>query len=566
MSKVSTKSFSRKELLALSREELVDIILTDRVTPDRVTSRRGTADRVTPFQEKSLVFDDKPPASSESVSGGELSLSGYNLFCRQVAENFPNGAVAVLDRQLTYVYVTGQELRRFGMTGEDFVGQPIGMVASEEETQHIRENLQRVFRGESCTIETIVGDETYLIIAIPLVSDDGSIHQLLAVSQNITERQTALRQAREREDQFRALAENIPGAVYISTNDTAREIVYISGKIENLCGYSAEDFLEGRTSSRALMHPDDQKLVKPALKEAITNQQPYHLTYRWKHKEGHDCWIEEYGANIVKDQKQYFQGVLFDVTEKKNRERELQQQNEDLKKANAELDHFAYSVSHDLRAPLTSAMGLLHLLKSEKERAQRDHFIEIIQQSLMRLDNFVQEIIHLTKNARTELKVDAIHLEDMIAEVVASQKYNADYDRVAISTEITQPKDFHTDTRRLWIVLNNLISNAIRYHFPLRGNSYVRITATVEQQQLTLTVEDNGIGIQQEHLDKIFDMFYRATDRKSGSGLGLYLVKETVERLNGNVAVTSAYEEGTTFTVRLPSLQHLISRSKAEHQ
>ena len=375
-----------------------------------------------------------------------------------------------------------------------------------------------------------------------------------SLSENMIEWQTALRQAQESEAQYRALAENVPGAVYISTNDAARQIVFVSGKVKELCGYRAEDFLEGSVSSRMLMHPDDQPRVKQALKEAIVKDQPYHFIYRWKHKEGHDCWIEDYGANITKGQQQYFQGVLFDVSEKKEYEKELQQQNEDLKKANTELDHFAYSVSHDLRAPLTSALGLLDLLKSEEDPAQRDHFTEIIQQSLLKLDNFIQEVIHLTKNARTDLKVSAVNLEEMIIQVIASQQYNADYDKVAIRTEIRQAEDFYTDARRLWIVLNNLISNAIRYHFPLREQSYVRIVATVEQQQLTLTVEDNGIGIAQEHTDKIFDMFYRATDRKSGSGLGLYLVRETVQKLEGSVEVASEYEAGTTFTIRLPSL------------
>ena len=297
MSKSPTDLPSRQALLALSREELVAIILRYR---------------------------------SEGWQAPSTPAPGkYDIFYRQVAENFPNGAVAILDRDLKYVHVTGQELLLLGVTGEAFVGQPIGVITSQKEAQRIRENLQRVFQGESCSIETTLGDKTYLISAIPLVAENGSIDQLLAVSQNITEQHISWRKVQESEAQFRTLAENIPGAVYISTNDAERKIVYISGKIESLCGYTAEDFLKGRTNSRMLMHPDDQKLVKPALKEAIAHQQPYHFTYRWKHREGQYCWIEEYGANIIIDQKQYFQGVLFDVSEKKKYEKELQQQYRD---------------------------------------------------------------------------------------------------------------------------------------------------------------------------------------------------------------------------------------------
>ena len=533
MSKTFAKPLSRTELLSLSREELVDIILQE-----------------TPPQPPSWVFSDDYTTEIEK----EEPEQRYNAFCRQVAENFPNGAVAVLDRELTYLYVTGQELKRRGLDSEAFIGQKIGVVTSGNEAQSIREKLQTVFDGKPCNMEVVVGEETYFISAIPLPSEDGSIDQLLTVSQNISERQNALRQAQESEIQFRTLAENIPGAVYIMTNDAERRMIYLSGNVENLCGYSTEEFLTGKIDSRQLMHEDDRQSAKAILKEATDNNRPYHLVYRWHHKEQYDCWIEEYGASIVKDHQQYFLGVLFDISEKKKYEKELQQQNEDLKKVNAELDHFAYSVSHDLRAPLTSAIGLLRLLKDEEDKSQRDYFTGIVQQSLAKLDNYIQEIIQLTKNARTDLIINTINLESMISEVVSSQKQTADEDRIEISTEVDQSTDFSTDARRLWIVLNNLVSNAIRYYFSLREHSYVRIIARVEQDELLLVVEDNGIGIQQQHLDKIFDMFYRANDRTAGSGLGLYLVKETVARLKGSVAVQSEYERGTTFTVRLPSL------------
>ena len=530
MSKASTPP-SREELLALSHEELVNIILSK-----------------SPPQGLSQVFGDRHPPDKTTEA------ENYNRLCRQVTENFPNGAVAVLDRHFTCVHVTGQEMHRLGLVEKNVIGQPLGACMSEEEAQRIQGSLQQVFEGAPCNLEVKVGDSMYSMSAIPWVSDDGAIDQIITVSQNITEQHTALRQVQESENQLRMLTENIPGAVYISTNDAERRMVYVSGGIKVLCGYTAEDFLEGRASSRMLMHTDDQTRVKASLKEAVTGNRPYHFTYRWKHKKGHDCWIEEYGANIVKDQKQYFQGILFDISEKKQYEKELQEQNEDLKKANAELDHFAYSVSHDLRAPLTSAMGLLHLLKEEEDPSQRDYFVEIVEQSLAKLDGYIQDIIQLTKNARTDLNIEAVDLAAMIAEVVASQQQTADEEHVALRIEVHQQAAFRTDARRLWIVLNNLISNAIRYYFPQRERSYVRIAATVEQQQLTLTVEDNGIGIQQEHQGKIFDMFYRATDRTAGSGLGLYLVKETAARLEGSVEVSSEYEVGTTFTVRLPSL------------
>lgn len=532
MAEASPKFYSRRELLTLSREELVAIILREQTDP------AGTM----------IVGDNSHPGAAFPFS------NEYDVFCRQVAKNYPNGSVAILDRQFTYVHVAGQDMQRFGLTEKDFIGRSMGVIVSGEQVQELEEKMTRVFEGETCKMELTIGGEVYLIEASPLMSDGGTIDHLLTISQNITQRKNAIRQARESEAQFQTLAENIPGAVYIASNDVDRRVVYVSGKIEDFCGYPPDDFLQGAISSRDLMHPEDHDSTKVALKKAVIKGEPYHLIYRWRHRDGHYCWIEEYGTHITKDNKQYLLGVMFDISEKKNYEKELQQQNEDLKKANAELDHFAYSVSHDLRAPLTSAMGLLRLLKVEQDPTLRDHFSEVVQQSLTKLDHYIQDIIHLTKNARTELDVAPVNLKEMIDEVVTSQQQNANEEGVAVYAEVRNSQEFHTDARRLWIVLNNLVSNAIRYHFPLREQSYVRIVAEADSAQLTLTVEDNGIGIQPEHLDKIFDMFYRATDRKVGSGLGLYLVKETIDRLGGKVRVTSVYEQGTTFVVRLPSL------------
>ncbi len=258
---------------------------------------------------------------------------------------------------------------------------------------------------------------------------------------------------------------------------------------------------------------------------------------------------------MVKDGKQYFQGVLFNISEKKKNEEELQKQNEELKRMNGELDHFAYSVSHDLRAPLTSALGLLHLLKIEKDPVQRDQFVALAEQSLHQLNNFIQDIMNLTRNSRTDLTTEQVNLSEMVNEVIASQQQNADKDRVEIRNHIEPTVSLPTDRQRLKIVLNNLISNAIRYHRSGHDRSYVHISANVDRQQTTLRVEDNGIGIEPAHKSKIFDMFYRATNRVPGSGLGLYLVKETVQKLKGHVKVDSQVNQGTTFTVLLPSLE-----------
>ncbi len=539
MQKPLSEPISREMLRSLSRSELEDIIL------QRVTRTEPSSEEVT---------------DSARLATGPL-FESYEALSYLITQNLPNGAVAVIDRSLTYVHVAGQEMRRFGLTASMFVGHQVGVLTSEEEGERVRRNFMRVLSGESCRIEVTIRGEVYLVSAAPLSSVEGQVNHILSVIQNITEQRKTLRQIQEREAQYRTLVENIPGAVYISNSDPKRKILHVDEKIQQLCGYTADDFKSGRINSKILMHPDDQPQAKQRLKKAMRKNKPYHFLYRWRHRDGQYHWIEEYGMNIVKDEQQYFQGVLFDVSEKKHYERELQQQNEELKKKNSELDHFAYRVSHDLRAPLTSALGLLQILQEEPDAVKQREYAGAIQRSLLRLDRLIQEATHLTRNARTELSVKAIDLPALITEVVDSQQHSKEFSTVNVRIEVNQAVDFYTDSDRLRIVLNNLITNAVKYHFPFREQSYVRINVATDQQGATLVIEDNGIGIKERHLGKIFDMFYRATDRQPGSGLGLYLVKETIEKLYGSVEVRSMYEQGTTFVVRLPNLKESVANA-----
>ena len=483
-----------------------------------------------------------------------MSGNQYDQFCRQIAENFPNGAVAILDQNLTYLHVAGEAMRLHGFTEDMFIGQPINDTLPGGKSARLKKKLLQALQGEKSTAELTIDHQTYLININPLFSRHGTVDRVLVVSQNITQQRIALRRAQENEAQFRTLAESIPGAVYITSNDENRDVVFISEQVAALTGYSPKDFRTKRIIPSKLIRADDWKVAEQLLHKALNNQQPYRLTYRVKHRDGYHKWIEEHGAEIVKDGRQYFQGVLFDISEKKRQEEELQQQNEHLKVANAELDRFSYSVSHDLRAPLSSALGLLDLVKTEEDTSRRKEYVEMTERSLHQLNNFIQEIISLTRNSRTELLVEEVDLQKMVNELVASQKQNAEHNQVTIRTNIQPTAKWHTDRRRLRVVLNNLLSNAIRYYRAGHDPSFVQLSVAIEQGQAVLVVKDNGIGIEPAHKSKIFDMFYRAADHVPGSGLGLYLVKETVQKLMGHIKVESQVNRGTTFTVLLPSL------------
>lgn len=230
----------------------------------------------------------------------------------------------------------------------------------------------------------------------------------------------------------------------------------------------------------------------------------------------------------------------------------IAQQNLELKKINAELDRFVYSASHDLRAPLVSIQGLSRLAIEESQSDVDKKYFKLINDRIVRLDEFIRDIIEYSRNARTERKPELFSINSMIHEVIENLKYMEGADRIAFLVS-TSVEEVYTDKNRLKVVLSNIISNAIKYHNLNQENPRVEIVVNLSESTVNICIQDNGIGIQDEAREKIFDMFYRATDRSGGSGLGLYIVKEIIERLDGRITVNSVFGEGTTFEVCIPA-------------
>jgi signal transduction histidine kinase len=220
----------------------------------------------------------------------------------------------------------------------------------------------------------------------------------------------------------------------------------------------------------------------------------------------------------------------------------------ELTKRNAELDSFVYRVSHDLRAPIASILGLISV--AEQDTSNVNQYLEYIRRSALKQDEFIREILDHAKNSRSEPKPEEVYFENLIEQVWN----NIQPSDVPVEKKffIKQEEAFISDNWRLQVIFNNLLSNAIRYRRD--GCVNIKVSGIVKQNRATITVEDQGQGISQAHLDKVFNMFYRASATSSGSGLGLYIVKETVQRLGGEVRIESQVDAGTKVTLTIPAL------------
>jgi signal transduction histidine kinase len=263
-------------------------------------------------------------------------------------------------------------------------------------------------------------------------------------------------------------------------------------------------------------------------------------------------------ANPLYDEAGIYKGslaMITDITDRKIAEEKLEQQNLELIKTNSELDRFVYSVSHDLRSPLTSVLGLISFIEEESQETDTLEHVKMIRNSINRLDEFIKNILSYSRNKRTGLEVKKIPLQKTILEIVDSLGSMEEAKGINFEIAIQEKNPFYSDSLRFNTILENLISNAVKYHKKKQADSYIKITGQSDQKQLQLRIVDNGIGIDSVHHTKIFDMFFRLSGKAEGSGIGLYIVKETIEKLEGSIQVESELETGTTFIITLKNLK-----------
>lgn len=233
-------------------------------------------------------------------------------------------------------------------------------------------------------------------------------------------------------------------------------------------------------------------------------------------------------------------------------ETKLIKNHQELKKINEELDRFVYSASHDMRAPLSSLLGLINVAEKTQSPEETAMCLRMMRERIGVMEGFLKEITDYSRNVRTSIKSLPLSIRGAIDASLKELRFLSEREKIVIEVIVAPDLIIVTDESRFTVILNNLISNAIKYYDPHKAQSHITIRAGIDQHQFTLSIEDNGIGISREHLNRIFDMFYRATSRGEGSGLGLYIVTETVHKLGGTIAVTSEDGKGSTFKVMLP--------------
>jgi signal transduction histidine kinase len=246
-----------------------------------------------------------------------------------------------------------------------------------------------------------------------------------------------------------------------------------------------------------------------------------------------DCqWFREDG---------FVEGVISDVTESRTQLLELE-------RLNADLDNFIYRASHDLRSPLTTLMGLINLLESDGETAPQVYY-EMIRDRVIHLDHLLADLAAITYNNKAKVTIEPLDLET-VREIILSQYSQSA--KITFSSPSTPV--FYTDTERLLTVFKKLISYSIRYNNPTYPLHEIDISVLVNEDAANIIFRDNGRGVSVDQLSKVFDLFHKTTNDVTDTGLGLYMTKLLVEKLNGTITMSSIVGKGTEIFVTIPNV------------
>ena len=239
-----------------------------------------------------------------------------------------------------------------------------------------------------------------------------------------------------------------------------------------------------------------------------------------------------------------------------NTRQQLKDKVEELERTNDELNRFVYSTSHDLRSPLASVMGVLNLARMENSVIDPNGYLGMIESCVKRMDFFILKVIEYYKSIRVDESFRNINFTSIVDECI--EMCGMQNPEIKFIVNIDQPVPFKADAFRLSVILNNLISNAVKYHNPEAINPLVKLDIKVSPNEAIIVIEDNGVGIIGEHLNNIFKMFFRSNYSVTGLGIGLYIVKEALTRIGGHISVTSDMGKGTCFTIIIPNMQSAI--------
>ena len=387
---------------------------------------------------------------------------------------------------------------------------------------------------------------------------------LVLMARDVSERKRMQEAAKDSEQKYRNIAENIDDLLYTFERfDDKMYPTYYSKAIEKITGYTQTDFLSDQRLFLKIIHPDDFKDMKKRLSFLWRSdvQATTEFEFRIINKSGNIVWIRN-KINIVRDAQGIIKkiyGLISDITFNKRAEEELRQSAANLKKLNDAKDRFLSIISHDLRAPFSSILGFTDLLLEDDTLTdiEKEQYISYIQDSSKSMLSLVNSMLDWTRlqTGRIKFEPEKLNAREIIESSISTISGTALKKGIEIENLVVPSLYIFGDKNLVLQVFNNLLSNAVKFT-KLGDRIMISVNASQTSRFVTFSIKDTGVGIRSNNLEKLFSIETKFTSEgtagEKGSGLGLSLVKEIVEKHAGSIEVLSEFEKGTEFIFTLP--------------
>jgi signal transduction histidine kinase len=248
-----------------------------------------------------------------------------------------------------------------------------------------------------------------------------------------------------------------------------------------------------------------------------------------------------------------FNWTALDITEYKAWEQHLQVKNEQLAKVNQQMEKFLYSTSHDLRSPITSILGLVNLIRMETADKTALEYASKIETSANKLDKIIRDIMSYSRSTYQRIKSEHIDFEPLIWKIINNYQADPALGKINVELSVEGESQYYNDVERVELIIDNIFRNSLHFFDQNKARSFIKIQVVLNDKQASIQVADNGIGIGKDHIEQIFNMFYKATSISKGAGLGLFIVKESLAKLKGTITVESEIGFGSVFRITLPN-------------
>lgn len=501
---------------------------------------------------------------SDTTLAYEVSLKYEQVlrFYKVIAQNFPEGLICVLDKSLNTIFLGGELIERLEIDLDKNLGKDICSVIGEKKTcPIIKEKCEEAFLGKRQSFEkdSESNNHFFLIHILPIYNRHGNIKHILFIAQDISQRKVSgkrlhqinleLQQKNEKLNKQKTILENINEELQVQRQNAEMILNKLNDTNQLLSSQNIELLQQEERLSKANQEMKEQQEQLRITKESLEIKNKA-LAESLIQVEKLNQKLQSTNKRLIEKEEKLAIANEVLVNQKLDMTKVLNE----LSDRNFELDQIVYRTSHDIRSPLTSVLGLVNLLKLEGVPDNLMEYVQRIEFSIKKLDKFVNSMLNFAKANRSNRVKENIDFDEIIDKILEDIKYLENFSQVKIIKNINQNNFiFKNDKLRVEVIFANIISNAVKYSNKNIDNSFLEVNINSTDKGTDIQFHDNGIGISKEYIDKVFDMFVRATDTKQGSGLGLYIVKQTIEKMNGNIKIDSELDKGTTFDIFIPS-------------